>query len=368
MNPNRSDRPRPAPGGQQGFVLVAVLVALVVLTLLATAIATTSERAVQEARENSDAFEAEVAMTSTRDTLLFMFNTQRRTYGCLTIDKQVSWSAGEATASRASADEDSGLPPMLPIGNEIRFDGTPYQGLNGVRFALRDDGGRFSPNWTFDLYRPGFYGQLGVTAEQLPELEAKRLDYQDPDNLFRLGGAEAEDYRRKDLPPPTNRPLATPLELRRVMGWGQALQGLDDAQVVSRLTTARNVMVNVNSAPPAVLQALPGVDKDVAQRIVGMRQTMPFMLPWQFLDTYELPLDELAPISMLATSSGTLQLWHNAGGPIRSVHWTLTPGNEGGRPWRLDYTLVLPRDPASDQTPARTIPTPLFADPGTVER
>ena len=61
MNPNRSDRPRPAPGGQQGFVLVAVLVALVVLTLLATAIATTSERAVQEARENSDAFEAEVA-------------------------------------------------------------------------------------------------------------------------------------------------------------------------------------------------------------------------------------------------------------------------------------------------------------------
>ena len=71
MNPNRSDRPRPAPGGQQGFVLVAVLVALVVLTLLATAIATTSERAVQEARENSDAFEAEVAMTSTRDTLLF---------------------------------------------------------------------------------------------------------------------------------------------------------------------------------------------------------------------------------------------------------------------------------------------------------
>ena len=47
MNPNRSDRPRPAPGGQQGFVLVAVLVALVGLTLLATANATTSERAVQ---------------------------------------------------------------------------------------------------------------------------------------------------------------------------------------------------------------------------------------------------------------------------------------------------------------------------------
>lgn len=259
MNPNPSD-PRPRHRADQGFVLVAVLVALVVLTLLATAIATTSERALQEARENADAFEAEVAMTSTRDTLLFMFNTQRRTYGGLTIDKQVSWSAGEATASRSASDEDSGLPPMLPIGNEIRFDGTPYQGLNGVNFALRDDGGRFSPNWTFELYRPGFYTQLGVPAEQWPELEARRLDYQDPDSLFRLGGAEAEDYRRKGLPPPTNRPLATPLEVRRVMGWGKALEGLDDGQLVSRLTTARNVMVNVNTAPPDVLQALPGVD------------------------------------------------------------------------------------------------------------
>lgn len=356
------------PRGQTGFVLVAVLVALVVLTLLATAIATTSERAMREARENTDAFEAEVAMTSTRDTLLFMFSTQRRTFGGLTIDKQVSWSAGQATASRSTDLDDSGLPPMLPIGNEIRLDGTAYQGLNGARFALQDDGGRFSPNWTFDLYHPGLFAQLGVPVEQWPELEAKRLDYQDPDDLFRLGGAEAGDYRTKGLPPPTNRPLTTPLEVRRIMGWGDALKGLDDSRLVSLLTISRSVMVNVNTASPEMLQTLPGVDKDMAQRMVAMRQTLPFMLNWQFLDTFKLPLDELAPISMLASNSGTLELWHNAGGPIRLVHWTLTPGDEGGRPWRLDYTLVLPRDPATDQTPIRTIPSPLFADPGTPGR
>ena len=367
MNTHPTDA-RPLRGAQQGFVLVAVLVALVILTLLATAIATTSERAVQETRQNSDAFEAEVAMTSTRDTVLFMFNTQRRTYGGLTIDKQVSWSAGEATASRPTDDDDSGLPPMLPIGNEIRFDGTVYKGLNDARFALRDDGGRFSPNWTFELYRPGFFKQLGVPPELWPELEAKRLDYQDPDDLFRLGGAEAEDYQRKGLPPPSNRTLATPLELRRVMGWNEALKGLDDAQVVSRLNTGRSTTININTAPPDVLQAFPGMDKDVAQRIVAMRRNMPFMLPWQFVDTFKLPLGDLDPIGMLATDSGTLQLWHNVGGPIHLVHWTLTPTDEGGRPWRLDYTLVLPRDPATDQTPARTIPSPLFPDPGTPER
>ncbi len=366
MNPMRPDVY--PPRANQGFVLVAVLVALVILTLLATAIATSSERAVQEARQNSEAFEAEVAMTSTRDTLLFMFTTQRRTFGGLTVDQQVVWSAGEATADRPRGMEDSDLPPMLPIGNEIRFDGTAYQGLDGISFALQDDASRYSPNWTFDLYRPGFLTQLGVPPELWPELEAKRLDYQDPDDLFRIGGAERADYLRKGMRPPANRTLVTPLELRHVMGWNEALKDLDDGQVVSQLTTARIVTINVNTASPQVLQSLPGVDQETASRIVAMRRGLPFMLTWQFLDTFKLPLDELSPIGMLATNSGTLELWHNAGGPTRLLHWTLTLGNEGGRPWRLDYSLVLPRDPALAQTPPRPVDSPLFADPGATGR
>jgi hypothetical protein len=238
MNPMRPDVY--PPRANQGFVLVAVLVALVILTLLATAIATSSERAVQEARQNSEAFEAEVAMTSTRDTLLFMFTTQRRTFGGLTVDQQVVWSAGEATADRPRGMEDSDLPPMLPIGNEIRFDGTAYQGLDGISFALQDDASRYSPNWTFDLYRPGFLTQLGVPPELWPELEAKRLDYQDPDDLFRIGGAERADYLRKGMRPPANRTLVTPLELRHVMGWNEALKDLDDGQVVSDYRSHRD--------------------------------------------------------------------------------------------------------------------------------
>lgn len=367
MNRIPSDA-RPARRDQAGFILVAVLVALVVLTLLATAIATISERAVREAREDSEAFEAEVAMTSTRDTLLFLFSTQRQTFAGLTIDRQVVWAAGEATALRSDNDGGLDLPPLLPIGNEIHLDGTAYQGIDGARFSLRDDGGRFSPNWTDNFYRPGFFQLLGIPAGQWPALEAARLDYQDKDSLFRLGGAEAGDYTQKDMPVPTNRPLATPLELRRVMGWGDALKGYDDAALSNLLSLALNPEVNINTAPPEVLRTLPGVDKLAADRMVAMRNTLPFMLLWQFRNAFNLPIDEFAPILMVAKGSGTLQLWHNAGGPIRLVHWTLTPDDEGGRPWRLDYTLVLPRDPALDQTPAHTIPSPLFAQPGTSGR
>lgn len=367
MNRNPS-RPRPPRRRAGGFILIAVLVALVVITLLAAAVAVVSERAVGEARENAEAFDAEVATTSTRDTVLFLLNTQRQTYGGLTVDQQVVWSAGQATASRP-VDMDMGdLPPTIPVGNEIRLDGTPYLGLDGARFALQDDGGLFSPNWTFPIYRPGFFELLGVPFERWADLEAKRLDYQDPDHLLRLGGAETPQYLKDKLPPPSNRTLATPLEVRRILGWGEALEGRDDAAVMSLLTASRNVMVNVNTAPRDVLRTLPGVDEATAERIVALRQALPFMLTWQFLDTFDVPLDEFAPIGMLATGNGTLKLWHNAGGPIRVLHWTLTPIDEGGRPWRLDYEIVLPHDQVTDDTPARATAAPLLAEPGTAGR
>lgn len=350
-----------------GFVLIAVLVALVVITLLAAAIATVSARAVAEAQADVTAFEAEVAMTSTRDTLLYLLNTQRQTFGGLTVDDQVVWSAGQAAASRPEQGL-SELPPLLPIGNEIRLDGTPYLGVDGARFALQDDAGLFSLNWSFPMYRPGFFTMLGVPAEKWAGLEAKRLDYQDPDTLYRLDGAEAEQYAKAGLPPPTNRTVVTPLEIRGILGWGKPLAGMDDNALMSTITAARSVQVNVNTAPKAVLRTLPGVDEATAERIVALRQDLPFMLTWQFLATFKLPMTELDPIGMLPAGTGTLKLWHNAGGPVQLVHWTLTPVDKGGRPWRLDYEISLPRDEVTDSAIARPTEAPLLAQPGSAGR
>ena len=356
---------RPGAPRSSGFILVAVLVALVVITLLASAVAVVSERAVREARENAEAFEAEVATASTRDTVMYLLTSQRQTYGGLTVDKQVVWSAGQATASRPTDPEfDDGLPPRLPVGNEIRLDGTPYQGLDGAVFALQDSGGLFSPNWSFELYRPGFFSLLKIPPEKWGDLEAKRLDYQDPDDLVRLNGAEAEQYRKEKMPPPTNRTLTTPLETRRILGWGTALEEYSDAEVMSLITASRSVMINVNTAPRDALQTLPGVDAEKADRIIALRSQLPFMLAWQFLDTFDLPLDEHAPIGFLAIGNGTLKLWHNTGGPIRLVHWTLTPTDEGGRPWRYDYELVIPHDKETDDSTPQTTAAPLLSKRG----
>ena len=350
---------------QAGFVLVVVLVAVVVLTLLATAVAVVSERAVTEAQVDADAFAGEVADIGSRDTVLYVLNTHRQTYGGITIDDQIIWSSGQATA--LPSEDGSGQSP-LPIGNEIRLDGTPYVGVGSSRFALQDDAGLLSVNWMSPMFRARFFQQLGAAPGDSGGLEAARLDFQDSDQLIRLGGAEASDYRRRQMSPPPDRPLVTPLQARQIMGWDKLLAGLGDSALTSLLTTARVTVPNVNTAPTKVLESIPGVDANVAGRMLALRDRSPFTLPWQLIRAFELPLTEDDPMRLFSQGSGTLKLWHNGGGPVHMVHWTLTPYDEGGRPWRLDYEITLPRDEVTDIALARETQTPFFSQPAATGR
>jgi hypothetical protein len=358
----RCSLPRRASQGEHGFVLVLVLVALTVISMLAAAVAVVSSRALAEAQADSDDFRAELDGIGTRDTLMYLLSTQRQTLGGLTVDRNVVLSAGQATATPRGVDDFDAPLSRLPLGNEIRLDATPYYGRGDTRFALQDDAGLFSVNWTPPVFRGGLFRLLGVPAEEWNALEAARLDFQDPDALYRLGGAEAGQYEERDLPPPANRTLATPLEARRVLGWGKALEGLDDSQVMQLLTTSRSVQINVNTATTESLQVLPGVDRDLAGRIVALRANMPYVLTWQFIRDFGLPMDEMQPIGLSAVGYGTLVLWHNAG-PRRVVHWTLTPIDAGGRPWRFDYEITLPRDDVTDSSLARATASPLLPGP-----
>ena len=345
---------------QQGFILVVVLVALVVLSLLAGAVAVSSARAVREARAEVDAFDAELAGIGTRDTLLSLLATQRQTVGGMTVDDQVVLVAGQATAF--PPEDGDGPLSTLPVGNEVKLDSTPYAGLGPVRFALQDDAGLFSINW-LTSFRPQLFEFLEVPVGEWDSMEARRLDYQDADALHRLGGAEAPQYREAGLSPPSTRTIVTPLERRNIPGWRKALAPFDDAEVMRLFTAARSVVINANTATESSLQVIPGVDEATAQRIIALRRQQPFMLEHRLVQEFQLPIDEMAPIGLLAVGYGTLALWHNAGGPVSLLHWTLTPIDEGGRPWRLDYEITLPRDEVADPNLVRPAPSPLLAQP-----
>jgi len=347
------------PPHAHGFVLVIVLTLLVVLALLAAAVATSAERTIRAAQDDNERFQAELDMASTRETILFMLSTQRKTLAGLTVR------AEDAAATLTFNDNEDGS-SSLPVGDEIRLDSTPYQGLGMARFALQEDRGLLSINWAPLQRRFAFYESLGVPENRWNALEAKRLDYQDADDLRRLNGAEKEHYLRAGLPPPSNRTLATPLELRRVMDFGPLLAQMDDAHLLSMLTTTRSIAININTAPADVLVLLPGMTRANAERMVHMRRTAPFISFAQarqfgITATYE---DGLNLFSM---QSGHLIVWNQYSGSRQLVHWTLAPMQIGVPliPWRIDYELTLPRGDEADQAVVGAPGTPLFARPGT---
>lgn len=333
----------------RGFVLVLVLAMLVILSALAATIALTADRVRREESQRQAELQAAIAMASTRATVLYLLTTQRMTFGGLTVDDRVVRSLDERAAQRQGEDPTS----LMPVGNEIRLDGTAYD-AGAARFSLQDDRGLLSVNWASPLVLQGLLDQRPVEGgPALGTLVNLLLDYQDRDNLYRLGSAEAAGYRERGLPPPTNRALVTPMELRAVIGWERVLSAWDDVELLDVTSVSRNPAINVNTATVPVLDALPGVDAAMAQRLVDARQLQPFISQAALAPFLGAAAAGEDGLSLYPSASGTLRLWAPDGGSVQVMHWTLTPYDDGGRPWREDYEFTIARADDLDARPAR---------------
>lgn len=349
---------RPSPA--DGYILLATLAILLVMTLLASMIAVTTERALEDQHRADDELQATLDAASTQATVFYLLTTQRQTFAGLTVDDRIVLSADEAHDQKDFSTPIS----LMPTGNEIRLDGSVYAGIGDIRFALQDDRGRTSVNWQQPRFLLRFLAELGVPANEVAPLLAKLKDYQDADDLYRLNGAEAAAYRKAELDGPANRTLATPLELRRVLGWREALAGWSDSQILEAISIARNPQINVNTASLPVLRMIPGLEEAAAKRAMSRRQQRAFTSVYEFLQYTGLFMDddEQSLISLYPGGTGTLNLWSAKFGALRHVHWALTPIDDGGSPWRSQYAVVLPLPETSDAAPAQTSGAKIFDD------
>ena len=346
----------------RGFALLMVLGALVVLALLAAATATTVARLRAAAAQQQTQVLGGIDAYSTEQTLLFMLATQRMTFGGLTVNNTMVMNAQDQAIH---AQTQPGMPAIsfTPVGNELRLDGTLYRGVGSADFALQDDRGRLSPNWALPGMMQGLMRGLRVPIEDRGKLTDRLRDYQDSGDLPLLNGAEAPAYAARKLPPPPDRPLLTPYELLRVMSWGKYLAPLGYRGITRDLTVARNVSINVNTASLRVLESVPGVTPDQARRVLAMRALAP-------LNSYpeaQALLPSIPPdsglLSLYPSSSGTLEIWPGEGSAGWLVHYTLTPFENDGSPWRIDYALRLARPLQTDVAVARAMGAALLAGP-----
>jgi hypothetical protein len=345
---------------REGFVLILVLAILVALTVLAGTVALVTQRLRDDQLERQREWRADLDMADTRASVIYLLLTQRMTMGGLTVDDTVRLTPDEQAEARLTGE----IPlTAAPVGNEIRLDSSAHRGLGSVDFALQDDRGLLSFNWSptpFLAERMRLWDS-GIGWSRLASL---LLDYQDPDDLYRLNSAERAQYLEAGLAPPSNRALTTPLQIRAVLGWREALAGVDDVTLTQTFTVDRTALLNLNTAPATVLESIPGIDADAARRIVDARRLQPYTLLRQVIQQVPgLDFEESELFSLFPASSGTLRLWSREGGQARVLHWTLTPNKEGGAPWREDYEYTLSKDGFGAELGARIAATPVLAEP-----
>lgn len=342
---------QPAPG----FVLAMTLWFLAGIGVVVGLITLWSLERVRDATADRERVEDEVAMFSTRDTLVYLAATRDRNLAGIPIEPL----AEDQRATRLL--QEFGALDRSPIGGELRMAGEVYQGAAAVAFSMQDEAGLFSLVWPGAADLDRFLAAHGLGREQIPTLRDPLLDYIDADDLRHLHGAEARDYERESMPPPPNRRLLLPQETSRVLGWHRLPVELRE-RMQEMSTTFYAGALNMNTIPAELLPGwLPGCPAS-CEAFVERRSAQPFQSSRdiQALLGVTLPGDMGTDYRYAPSDTLRLTLWGRTGMAHR-IHVKLTPLADQRAPWQVLAAYPVPR-PRQHAAPEPTH-SALFADP-----
>jgi general secretion pathway protein K len=154
-----------------------------------------------------------------------------------------------------------------------KADGTPYTWeVEGARVRLRifDEGGKVDLNAASEQTLKAVINFVVHNEDQAVQLAQAILDWRDADDLKRIHGAEASDYKAAGLKQaPQNRNFLVMEELRGVLGMTQELYRALEPWFT--LYTGQDGL-NPNKAPPELLTTLLGGDQGALENFLLQRQ------------------------------------------------------------------------------------------------
>ena len=374
----------------RGFVLIATLWTLAAMAVLAAYIDGVAVADIERAAVAKAALERELARRGTEATLAYLMSTGRMNHRGLMLEPEQSFSDVEGNRG-----------PDRSVG-VIAVTGETYAGLGGTRFSVQDENGLVSVNFPRTGKFASALSYAGVAAADVARIIPRVQDYVDMDDELSLSGAERFDYdnavasrastsyetrdrdwdrtlgisdpglagtgpdatRRLRFPNPSNWIMATPLELRRVLGVDSLIAPDQWRRLMPMLTPRQTAGYNINTMRPDVLAATLKLDQAGVGNILTARAERSIaslnqvaMLTGTHVDIESTDL-QAWPSRFLRVS-----IWHNASGLRFVAGMALTPF--GNAPWRVDYRYTEPMAPMlpldSAHTPVE--PTGAHRDP-----
>lgn len=248
--------------GQRGFVLAVVLWSVAALTLITGSIIAMINNTLNQAYAMRDLARLDQDIMATEQTLLYLLSARPHNES----GADLAWDQHDPESQRD---------PFAPRtqhsleGPTLRFDSTRYQGIGRAAFSLQDAGA------TLSLREPErgdwlrVMQLLGVEGSRADQWYDQLMDYQDLDSFSRLNGAEQDEYRELGLPPPADRLLITPHELRN-LPLAREYPDVTEALILAS-TPGTGTMANLNTSPALLLRLVHWLGEADAQRLVEER-------------------------------------------------------------------------------------------------
>ena len=328
-----------AARAQSGFVLVAALWVLAALVVLAAYIDTVATAEVQRATLAKQSLERDLARRSLENTLLYLLATNRMNHRALVLEEQQRFASGLAEGALFGVEGDG----------ELLLTGATYAAANGLRFAIQDESGLVSVNRPRSPLFAAALERVGLRPPAVVATVARVADYIDLDHRLTLNGAEAFDYRRRNLPPPPNWEMVSPLELRRVLDVDTLVADEQWRRLRPMLTARVPPGYNLNTMQPQVLSGLLDFDDAALEPLLEARAQTPLIGVNQVARLTGRQLN-LNPTQLTTLPSNFLRIsiWHesdDANGQDDGLRHVLgvqiTPyGQEV--PWQKDYRYQEP--------------------------
>ena len=387
-----------APHPPRGFVLVATLWTLAAMAVLAAYIDGVASADIERAAAAKVALEGELARRSTKATLGYLLATGRMNHRGLMLEPEQSFSDAEGNRG-----------PDRSVG-VIALSGETYAGLGDTRFSIQDENGLVSVNFPRTANFAAALSYAGVASADIARIVPRVEDYVDMDDDLSLSGAERYDYdkatspapdpsyassvisRPRDrtpnasrasntqgpdgtragpgtasdlrLPNPSNWSMATPLELRRVLGVGDLIAPDQWRRLLPMLTMRQTTGYNFNTMRPDVLAAVLELDQGAVDSILAERaeRSVASLNRIAMLTGTHVDIDPMG-VQALPSRLLRISIWHNASGLRSLAGMVLTPF--GDAPWHIDYRYTEPTEPMEPTQLLRTRaePTGAHRDP-----
>ncbi len=352
---------------QHGVVLVTVIWFLAAIALAAAAFAAWSQRSLAEVELIQADTAAEVEMTSTKATVLYLMLSRGLTGEGVPLP---SGSGGETVNMSLEdflAGAEMGTAATPPVGAEVlAIDNRAYAGTAEARFSLQDESGLISLANTDEVTAlRNLLLLLQVPQEQLDGLIDKLSDYQDTNDTHRLNGAESYHYREAGRREPANAPLLTTWELREVLGWDELASLWLDDRLVRSTTTAAVFAVNPNAAPPLVLQAASGLSPEGAERVAKARADKPFS-SWADMAAradVNVSVSAEGAAAPVPSNKFRLTVWHARSRLERQYQLEFKPFGADGKPWLVNWVLSTAKADEHAEDKVTRPQSPVFNSP-----